>query len=359
MTVKKRIISLCVCLALLLTGGILGFGSKNGFAGAGNGKNERVESLETLKEVLDALNGKKSKASMLASAEESAAKYSSYTFTEVSNVYTVQKGDTGNSTVSFSRTLKTYCTEEAHFYDSEVQLGSVSDYRVLNPESGNSTKRSGSSKTALDMKVKVYVSKERSLFYLTRINYSFKETYKDYENSDNDYTHTEKDTGQGRMFGIMKEFCNRWVDCSEDPEVASAFLDVYNRNLQTLSDLGDMIGDLAKEQADGEEESKVKKKGNVYTLKPNAMWSYFGLSGIANSDDVKAGGTFKIDLSNRSKPDINYWIRTENKKYKSYAYVSDDLLIKNINNTYIKEPSASVSVQRIIERAEEMEENEG
>lgn len=342
MPMKKRIVSASVCAVLLIAGGAVDAGAHAGYAGAGNGADLKVEKLETLKEVIDALSeiqsGKRTYALTRDAEGQELPKneYTSCTVTEISDVYSTFSSYSQEENVAFSRTLNMYYDENASFYESDVQLSS-SSYA-----SKDSTDRH--LKTTLDMQVKVYISEDCAMYCLTRMNYSYLENYQNRKDLNESYVHTERDTAPGITYGIMKEYCNQWVDCSENPQTATAFLRVNNSNLQTLSEFADLI-----EEQTNAKENDFRQSGNVYTLKEEAMLKFFGLYTYRNDADIK--GSLTIDLSAETKPEISYWISSS--MDKSYMYGSDTLHFKNINNTTVKKPNASVNIQTILKRAEE------
>lgn len=365
MSATKRIVSASVCAALLLAGGIIGGGTNTVYAGAGRGSNATVKNLETLKNVIEALDDFQSSRSYAltrdAEGEEVPKKeYTSCTIVETANVYSTAKDSYSSesstrkeeSTTSFARTLGMYYTEAGSFYESDLQLStsssSTSSRRISDSSSYKYENISSKSKTTLDMHIQVYVSEEFTALYITRLNYFYYVNYQNSEKPDDDYTHTEKDTERGKIYGVLKEYCNRWVDCTDDPSVAYAFLAVDNANIKGLSSFGQLI-----QNDENKEESDLRKDGNVYKLKEKALLRFFGLSGYEENGKVK--GTCTIDLSANTSPEIFY--RISSSVEENYGYVEANYTFKNINNTVIKKPATNlVDVKEVNDRIEEMEE---
>lgn len=369
MSITKRILSVAVCAVLLFAGGIIGAEASTDCAGAGNGVNAKVENLETLGEVIDSLSSrqKTEKArAVVRDGDEETAKYTSGTVIEIAKAYSTMdmtesssgssySSSSSSSRMDFSRTLTGYYGENASFYEADAQIASSS-----------STYSSGSTsitKSTLDMKVRIYVAEDCVMFYLSRLNYHYYEVYTNNGKPEDNYTHTEMDTAQGKAYGVMKEYCNRWIDCTETPGVAEAFLKMDSNNLKSLLAFSDLI-----EEEMNSEESNFKESGNVFTLKRNAFLKFFGLS--ASKDDADNDGDCEIDLSTRTEPKISYWLTLNSEDsysgdsyggYKySYSYKSNGdadvvMKFKNINNTVVNKPSGKVvSIAEINDRTKEL-----
>lgn len=357
-----KIVSATLCAVFVIAGGVIGTSANNGGTGAGNGSNAKIEKLETLQTLLESIDDSRSNRSTYAltqntlaetedgSTEEPAPKkeYTSCTFTEISNAYVTSK----DSNTVFSRTLRIYFGEDGNYYESDGQLTSSST------REGDRT--SYSTKSTLDFQMKIYMSSDCVMYYVSRLNYTFLETYENRENSERNYRHTEKDTAQGKLYSAMREYGNRWIDCTDEPSVATAFLSVDSGNLKTLSSFATLI----REQT-AQEENDLKKNGNLYTLKENALLDFFGLSSFKETYKkyAKIKGSCSIDLRKKTEPQINYTLSADIKESEYtnqvYSYVDDAMSFQNINNTVVKKPKGSTtSVQAIIDRMEEMGEEE-
>lgn len=382
MAMKKRIIAASVCSALLIVGGVIGMGANTSYGGPGNGTNKKVTDLETMAEVLDSFSARqRSDKSSSLSRKSGSSEYNSCTVVETSEVYASNssyssysnagghRSEEASNTASFNRTLNIYFGENASYYESEVRMTNSSSQSVSYSSYGNSDSSytaERTTKTTLEMKLKIYISDESVMLYIDRLNYFYYDKRSDtrYEKSDKNYEtynhkYTDKDTSTGKAYGVLKGYCNRWIDCSDYPEIAQGFLSVDNSNLQSLSSFSSFI----KTQINSEDKV-LKKSGDVYKLKESAMLEFFGLSSIKDIADTN--GSLTVDLSSHTKPEIYYDLSlkasdstSENGSYdyNNYAYIKDGYVFKNIGNTVVKQPKASgVDINEINDRIEELEE---
>lgn len=378
MALVKKVVTAAVCGALLVAGGVFGMNTIEVYGGAGNGINAKVNKLETLKEVLDDIDeiraSSKSTARLQTAAadKESLSYYKSFSWIETAEAYISSENSYSNDNytnksskrVDFSRTLEMYFGEKESFYVAELWISSASTYETNNrsAQSGsNSTKITETSKYTLSGRIEYYFSEDCAMFCFKKLNYSEMKERKNSDkpnDTDETYMHSERDTEKGKLFTVLKEYCNRWIDCSEEPGVVSAFLAVDSVNLKSLRSFGNLIENEVNSEMKG-----LKQSGNAYALKKESFLSFFGLP-------EKADGKCIIDLSNDTSPLISYWFSYADKDDKSgdsgygsgysrsndvYSYIKADNLIKNINNTVVRKPDKNLLDFNVInDRIKEM-----
>lgn len=350
MAIGKRVIPAAICAGLITVGAVVGMGTNSTYGGAGKGADTKVKDLETMKEVVESVSERQHGRQGYSVGGASEDGHDSFTVIETSNVYVTASisGDrNSDSTLSFSRTLSMYYGVDASYYESEVLLSSSSSIST----SGWSSK----TKSTLNMKVKIYLSEESAMLYICRLNYFEFYEYEDYYSPDENKKETKADTLEGKQMDILKEYCNRWIDCSESPDAARSFLEINNNNLESLSDFSRLLGNSL-----NSEEKNFKKNGDVYQLKENALLDFFGLSSYKDDADIK--GKLSVDLSSATKPELYYDLSVKTEGSASgirYVHVDDSYLFKNIDNTVVKKPKVKgVDITEINDRMDEIEEDD-
>ena len=348
----KRVISAAICASLLALGVVVGLGTNSTY-GCGGRSATKVKDLETMKEVIDCVserqNGRRGYSVGRASSALT-AQHNSFTVIEKSNVYmtaSVSGERSSDSKLSFSRTLSAYYGADADYYESEVLLSSSS--------SASTSGWSSKTKTALDMKVKIYLSEESAMLYICRLNYFEFNEYEDYRYPEESKKETKADTLEGKQMNILKEYCNCWIDCSDSPEAALSFLEINNSNLEALSHISRFLVNSS-----SSEDKTFKRKGDVYQMRENAMLDFFGLSSY--KDDAEIKGSVTVDLSSATQPEFFYdmSVKTEGSVLGvSYVYADDSYLFKNIDSTVVKKPKIKgVDISEINDRMDEIEEDD-
>ena len=358
MSLVKRIVKVAVCAVLLIVAVCMNTKTQ-ALAGAGKGTNEKITTLEAFSALIKETGRKQSTARSAPVVESATGKsYDSFTFIETTSLRSQsdssQNGDNGSwssssSNSSLNRTLEMYYTEDAVWYKAEGRLVSKSDSssRAYSSSGFLSATTETNTKRSMNFKIQIYAEEEKVLLYIENLQYSYSYKYYDGKNSENNKTETE----DGQDLDVLKNYYNRWIDCTSMPYIANVFLTVNDTNMATLSRIGNLLETAW-------EAKEYTESNNAYQLKTPVARQIFGLS---NGDDVDFDGTVSVDLSRPAVPSLLIDASAKNKIVRlgsgynysysgsSYVYLNDNIQFRNINNTVFKKANMkAIDISEII-----------
>ena len=327
----KGIVSSVVGLALVVTMLLLPIGSGNSYAGAGSGEDTSVDSLDGFSELMQQFEDMPSASFGVRSlAAEETAPHTSATMHESTTVYSnADAGTSGQSFQRLTREMTAYFTEDAALYISDFQLRASSFVRSEKKQEDGTTKTETIEHDRfLSACMLLYIDADRVLMRFDRL----------------------QAMADGVVFAGAEKLVGAWAEfTSEDGDeyrsVYSAIKSVNLFNYDVLSLFGRTISEY---------EDHFQSNGDYYILDEEISEKLFGSisKGISTSADAESDGSFEVDLSDPTAPQIKFGMSasmtasdTSNGGYSSgsrsaSASEEDQFTFTNIDNTVINMPSS-------------------
>ncbi len=340
----KKIAFIVVCIALIVSAAILSLNVNGLSAGAGNGKSAKIETIDGLSSVIEDLN--KRLGYRLPSVNTSEEEYKSFTLyqTSVANY---------NDSLSFSRELTLFATENASYYITDCTVESESGI----PDNKNTEDydESVQTKTFINFRAHIYMEKDFVMLCFDKYDavYVVKAAEEDNE--------VDYGLANSNIYKVL----GKWLYISADEK--SEYGEMVSMLNSINSSNFDVFGVIARYLRD---DSLFKKDGKQYTLLKDYSQQFiddlliaqFGNGGFSDESDK---ASFTVDLSNKTEPQMKLSVNRSSRKVQNsddrsqsiifYNASSYDLLtFKNINNTVIKTPNTknALSFEEFVEIVE-------
>lgn len=286
----KKFIALGICLILLIGAAFLPFEVKGYYAGAGNGKSEKITELQEFSESLGTALNRVS----VSQAEREFGKNATVEFTL--NTYK-SEGFVGVG-VSFQHTIKAYLTKQATLFEINTFYSSNATVGYLSAQ--------------------LYLTLENTYLRCERL----------------------KSATSGVRFSLPDTLLGKWLDLSDiqSTEISDVLSYIDERHFSTLSVLSQFM-----EEA---EEGDFLKKGNrVIGTQAGVLHLAFALLSMEGYDlewetiEDFFNGEVKADFSNAKHPRFTFSIHSEAREFESVPLTiqkSGELRLSNLSNTMIR-----------------------
>ncbi len=328
--VIKRALALGFCLLLAIAALLFPLERGGVRAGAGNGKNRKIESAEELSVLLghitDQMENSAEPLSLLADdpsgLPSETPQYTSVTLEDTLRFSMKASSGLSSSSSRIDRQMTAYLTEEATYYVSEATISS--SRRVSEKIDGNKVvQKEVNEKTDIDLRIHIWISKEASMLRFDR------------------YTVLEN----GVKHALPSNVIGKWVvfTLDDDTGIFDRLTSVDGHNFAVLALMGEMLAI----------EDNFTRSRDTYKMTDSAFRSFLtgveridGVSGSSSGEDAMKG-SFVASLKNSRRPRVTIDLKDS---YLSGSKMSDDyfsmnfgqteeLTFLNIDNTVVGKPS--------------------
>lgn len=333
----KKLIFNIISVVLLVVGFACSY-QKTNYLGAGNEKNEEVETIEKTEKVFDSLlellskmyNSEIETESLDEESEDeldsNEIQFKNMTFEEktISSLQTSTSADDyyENSKTNLKRTMKCYFTEEASYYNIDCY---VSYEEVLKSSSINNREY-----YTLDLDMELYVSVVDKKVFMKINNFIFSLL------SQNSVSETSKTYNFYDDYNSIKAK-GKWIDFSLNPSIAYEYINSQEGNEKIFEIIYSYI------KAHNQGENTFKQTGKKYQLQNDCFKSFLtAIFNENNNEEVEEvigtiDGGLSITLPGEEViMSILLKYNDENAGTKKQMYEKDTFEIKNINNTVIE-----------------------
>lgn len=330
----KQIIVAAVCAVLIISAFLLSRNFNEVIAGAGKGKNAKIETIDSLSAVVSGINGRLG--GYGAAEGDAASEYRSFTLCVTSGAKVKQSVGGDKMYLSLSREMTLYATENASYYVTDGVI--ESEQTTSDNENTKDYNEYVEAKNFLSFKICIYIEKDYVMVRFDKWDTVFTVLAAE-EDNEADYGLADSNIYKvlGKWLKISRE------ENSEYGEIVSLLNSINSSNFDVIGVMGNYLNDESKFNKDGKKYSLLKEYSKQFI--DDIMYAQFGFSGYSDDTDK---ASFDVDLSNRTEPQLTLSLKSEYSKtnnegkttVKSSASSVDIFDFKNINNTVIKAPSA-------------------